>query len=342
MRITDNEVGQLPIAQGRVELLEEIMSTPVVDRTTAEPRGPRSPRRAPVLIGVVAAAAAVLATVFVPGWLAGGGPGTTLDAQYGAPGGDPDGDRAVLTGDGWRVDHVNESETEGEIRYVEGDRNLSIHWRPAPYHADYVADRGDVGAATGLTFLGEESLMWAYDTKDHTVIRPVEGDHFLEVRGQGMSRDAYLALLDRVQQVDEAGFAAALPADVVTPETTGSAVAGMLADIPKPPGFDPADVEVTGFNIRYHVGAAVTGTVACGWIKEYDAGQKADDQGRVDRAVAAMQSSRDWKILTEMEAGGDWSDVVWSTADEMKAGDPARLILERSGFCPEAVQVEGG
>lgn len=64
--ITDDEVRGLPLSEGRAELLEEIMATPVIDRTDASAPGPR---RTPAVLAALVAAAAVIAAVALPGYL---------------------------------------------------------------------------------------------------------------------------------------------------------------------------------------------------------------------------------------------------------------------------------
>jgi hypothetical protein len=64
--ISDEQVRGLPLSEGRAELLEEIMSTPVIDRADATAPGPR---RTPAVLVALIAAAAVIAAVFLPGYL---------------------------------------------------------------------------------------------------------------------------------------------------------------------------------------------------------------------------------------------------------------------------------
>ena len=65
--ITDEEVRRLDLAAGRAELLEGIMSTPVVDHDEVRIGSRR--RMGPWLAVAVTAAAVVLAAVIVPQWL---------------------------------------------------------------------------------------------------------------------------------------------------------------------------------------------------------------------------------------------------------------------------------
>jgi hypothetical protein len=60
--------------------------------------------------------------------------------------------------------------------------------------------------------------------------------------------------------------------------------------------------------------------VACGWLATWADAKAAGDDARVRRAVVALGSSRNWPILREMEAEGDYPEVLWQYADAV-AGD---------------------
>ena len=139
-------------------------------------------------------------------------------------------------------------------------------------------------------------------------------------------------MLGRLEKVDPAGFEASLPDSIVTPTEQDATIEEMLSDITAPDGFDPTSIKVDGYNERYQVGAPVTGKVTCAWIQAYAEAQAAGDQAGVAEAAAAMDGSRDWDVLREMADQGDWSVVVWETADLMVAGKPAGQVT-RSFDC---------
>lgn len=325
--ITDDEVCSLPLHAGRAELLEEIMSTPVIDTIA-----PTTRRRPPRWSVIVAAAAVVLAIVAVPVWLA----QRDDPAQLG-PAGQPaaPGERAVLPLEGWEIDNLDDHAGEGEIRYQLGDQEIQVNWRRAGEYGDYVQDRNDLGRPTTVDLFGSTSKLWAYSPTDHTVIRPDEGAHFFEVRGTGMGKPAFLALLGQLQQVDEAGFAAALPDGMVTPLNADPVVQEVLADIETPEGFDTSTIDLGGYRERYHLIADVTGLVTCGWINQYGAAQASGDEAAEAEAVAAMAGSRDWAALEEIEADGGWSDFIWEMADNLAAGKPVSSFLEDASSCQD-------
>ena len=93
---------------------------------------------------------------------------------------------------------------------------------------------------------------------------------------------------------------------VLSSRTTVRLIAAMLKDIPIPPGFRaPAGSDAT--RDRYQLGAAVAGAVVCGWIERWLAGDP--------KAAAALASSRGWPLLHQMDAEGDFPEVVWQYAD---------------------------
>lgn len=110
-----------------------------------------------------------------------------------------------------------------------------------------------------------------------------------------------------------------MPASVVKSPNRAAVVRAMLADIPLPPGFDSTRLENgTIVSDRYQLGAQVTGAVACGWIHRWAAARKRGDRATARQAVAAMQTSRGWKILQEMKRDGAWTQVLTEYADAMR------------------------
>lgn len=242
--ITDHQVGALPIHDGRAELLEEIMKTPVdqVDHIDHSP-GARAPRPRTRTWTAIAAAAAVAATVGGPAtWNAPheeqtrtsyrdgpqrhGAPYVVHDNHYSkqltsAVRSVPGGAYFALGASGWSLAHVDESATGLGLTYVRDDDELELDLYAADEYQTYVQDREDLGVGTSLSMLGQDATRWAYSADDHTLIRTPQGDRFLEVRGTGMDEAAYLELVSQIVQTDARGFADSLPTDVVTPYNRG-------------------------------------------------------------------------------------------------------------------------
>ena len=334
-KITDDAVAELPLHHGRAELLEEIMSTPVLDDTPV--RTPRS-RRASTWLAPLAAAAAVAALATIPLW---GAPSDQRpDAGPGAPAAQPDpapsGDYVILEAAGWHVDGVAEDEYGGEIDYQHGNASLEIMSRPASLYREYVQDRRHIveppAPGDPVRVLGLAGQMWAYSADDHTVIREVENGHSLEFRGEGMGRQAFVDLLGGLRLVDLEEFEATLPDQFVTSgeraAVTQEIVDGIAGALGSERGLTPAGIPEPDFASdqpeRYQIGADVAGKVACAWLDSYVAGVRSGDDARSSEAAAALATSRRWPILNEMDASGDYPEVVWEYADDLAAGrDPA-------------------
>jgi hypothetical protein len=324
-RLTDDAVADLPLHDGRAELLEEIMRTPVLDdrpvRATAR-------RDRPGWL-VPAAAAAVIAMLAVGSawWASGPDGGKTGDVAV-----QPRAEtnfRAVLDAPGWTVDNAYADGDSGEVAYANGDQYLEIRWEAADSYEGYVEDRRHITEpprdGDPIEVLGLGAQMWAYSANDHTAIRDVQAGHWLELRAGGMDKEAYLDLLGRLRLVDKAGFEAAMPESFVDSSEREAAVESMLAGIREyvDPVF-PADSQRVGVssdeNDPYHLGADVAGAVACEWLADFEAATHAGDQARARSAVEALGTSRKWPVLQEMAEQGGYSDVVWDYARQVARG----------------------
>lgn len=314
-RLTDQAVSELPLAAARAELLEQIMSTALTERSDVQHEdGPQRGRR---WVATIAAAAAAAALVAVPSWL--------LSRDEPAPvfAGAPTHDWVVLDAPGWSVSYVSDpGEGESEVEWQMGDASLSVNLRDADLRDSYVEDRQridhpkvDPGAAVEL--LGQAALMWAYSPDDHTTIGPVEGGVYPEVRGQGMGKEAYVALLGRLAWTDQAGFESALPEEFVRTGEADETIATMLRGIRLAPG---ADVPSSGENDPYQLGADVARQVVCPWIAEFARAREAGDSRAVEDAQRALAATQSWAFLNAMNAEGDYPEVVWEMSADVNAG----------------------
>lgn len=322
LKLTDDAVAGLPLSHGRAELLEEIMSTPVLDDRPIRTQEP--PRRSRWLVPV-AAAAAIALVASVPLW--------RDDTPQEVPVATPSvvaGTNVVLDAPGWEVTAMYADEDSGEMTYENGDLSLDVMWGPTDSYQGYVEDRRHIvkPPADGepITILGADAQMWPYSATDHTAIREVQSGTWIELRGSGMDKAGYLALLDQLRLVDTAGFEASLPDEFVVDAERDGTVDTILDEIDAaadgpllPPGVDRSSV-VSDQVDAYQLGAEVSGQVACAWLDEYVAAEKAGDQGRVDQAAAVLASSHDWPVLHRMNKTGDYPEVLWQLADEAAAG----------------------
>lgn len=338
-RIHDRDVARLPLQDARADLLEEIMATPVVDQL--DQRTPRRP--APAWLAVPAAAAAIAAIALVPAVRssfadpeqAPAATGPSAPAVPSVPSASspstepehavasvPGGKYVALGAPGWDLTFLYSGGGETDIAYEKGEQSLEMVQYPADAYDSYLEDRRHVSDPVATDLLGKPSSTFTYSANDHATMRPAENGSFLEVRGSGMDLAAYHALLDRIVQTDERGLAASVPADVVTPFNRHEAVTHLLQGVDAPDGFTAADVEITGFNDAYQSAATVAGSVGCAWLDVYADGGPAARQ----RALAALDDSSDWPLLQGMADRGDYPEVFWGLADQLRAGQPVASI----------------
>lgn len=330
--LTDEAVAALPIHGGRAALLEEIVGTPVVTddqtpaRTTrAQARGHRR-WQAPVV-----AAAAVGALATGSAWWASGVHDASRPEPPVAVTPQPSGYRAVLEADGWTLAgaYQNSQVGMGEVGYQDGSATLSINWYPASGYAErYDSRRGITDPPSDgqpVEVLGLVSHLWAYTALDHTVLRPVEGGHFLEIRGSGIGKQAFVDLLSQLRLVDAAGFDASLPESFVSESERSSQVAALLDGIDRyahpllPAGVSRSSI-TSEQSDPVHVGSDVANQVTCAWLAQYAKARQSGDQALAEEAVAVMKTSRQWPVLTELKDASDVPEWVWVVTDEMSAG----------------------
>jgi hypothetical protein len=248
--------------------------------------------------------------------------------------------RVLVTAPGWKVRTVEGFDPDaGEMTFqlgpdqwrdetfAGGSTHLNtaprfeVTWYPRDQYDAYRADRAREPHLQHVTVFGERAQMISYTATDHAVMLPPQGEVFLELRGNVGDEAAFKRFLaGSVAQVDIRTWLAAMPSSVVTAGNLDGAVRKVLAGIPLPPGFDASSLDRGLALDPYQFGARVTGMVACGWIEEWQRAQASGDTAAAARAVAAMATSRDWAVLHDMDAEGDYPEVVWQYADALAAG----------------------
>ena len=307
------------------DLLEEIMSTPPSRRSSTWR-----------LIGAAAAAVALagVAGVTVAQQHGGAEPVAGPPAATAPASGSPttmelvlkaveSNPRLLIDEPGWKVTTVyGFAQAEGTVNFRKGERDVEINWYPAGQYDGFHEDRLKVSAPEPVRVTGWPGDLFRYSATDFAVmLRPRDGA-FAEFRtSANWTRGDFDALLAKVKQVDARTWMAALPPEIVTPDKVDEAAGKVLAGVPLPPGFDSSSIDIAGANDPYQFGAAVTGKVGCAWIAEWERADRVRDRAARDRAVAAMRSSHDWKVLHDMNAAGDWPEVFWQIADAMAAGE---------------------
>lgn len=337
-KLTDQAISELPLGAGRAELLEEIMSTVAPDRqnpdTLAAPT-PLHPRRTRWVVPIAAAA--------VVAGLAGG----TLwwqqhqEASHSLSVADelglPEGQSVVLDAPGWKVYSLGDG-----LRYRNGDAQLEITTYAADQYASYVKDREYITETRTkgqpIEVLGRPALMWAYTSTDHTAIREVENGRWMEIRADGVDQTGYLALLGDLRVVSSADFDAALPDGFVTTAERPAAAAKILRDIEAVSGADfPAGASLRladgEAKDRYQFGAEVVAQYTCAWIEAFDNAETHDQSAQAAEAARVLGTSRQWPILKEMDADGDYPEVVWDFSDKVASGTVPEGYREGLG-CP--------
>jgi hypothetical protein len=330
-------------------LLEEIMSTPILDDLAEPPPPPSRARRSVIrrTAATVAAAAALTGILAVSTGLRDRPGDRPLTAPASAPAGIREDRGATLGGTpvvysaavikaaeanprllidqpGWEAKTVyGFAEESGTIGFVKGGRTLEMTWYPAGQYDGYRRDRLNVSPPEPATVDGWAGEMFRYSVNDFAVmLRPRDGA-FVELRTAGAWNEAnFDQVLADIVRADVRTWLAALPAAIVTPGRVADQAAKVLAGVPLPPGFDEGELAGLGTNDPYQFGARVTSLVGCGWIAEWLRADRAGDKAARERAGAALRGSREWPVLKRLENEGGWSDVFWETAEDVADGRP--------------------
>lgn len=336
--LTDEQVRDLPLHEGRQALLGELLRAEPATRRV--PAAWRTPRRT-ALVGLAAASTVALIGLG-PLLLGDGGPeerdaGSSSASAVGT-GVYADGDWVVASDPAWELTYVRDAGDERELSYdAPGGVQVDIHQRPARLHDSYREDRAEVSAPTALTLLGSPAERVDYGPDDHAVIAEPVGAFFLEVRVSGVDAAGLPAVLDVLQPVPADELAAHLPDDVVLAADQPAALDALFATVDLPPGLDRgaavtqavADLDGAAVATTYTLGVAAVDTLVCGWVAEVDAG------GDSAAAVTALSSARTAPFAQAMDVEGDYTYVLDETALALGRGDTPAQLAERTGLeCP--------
>jgi hypothetical protein len=330
-KLTDDAVADLPLRLGRAELLEEIMSVPVVELPTPTPT---PSRRGRWVIPLAAAVAVALIAAGAAWWVRAAHPG---EAPRPAT---TTGPWIVLDAPGWTVTMAYVDATGSAALWEHGAQSLELTWYDAAEYRGFFTDRRriDKPASDGkpVEVLGRPGHMWAYFPREHTVIREVEDGQFFELRGTGMDEQAYLELLGRLKKVDLAGFEAAMPESFFASEERSEEVRRMLDGIGQyvDPLFPASSRQTTVSSTQndpYQLGMGAASAVACAWFDELAAATESGDQVRVRQAMDVLSTTHDWPVLHEIDSRGYFPEVLWHYADEAVAGRPPADYFEALG-----------
>jgi hypothetical protein len=185
------------------------------------------------------------------------------------------------------------------------------HWVKAPVLGTtaYVDTRDEVFVNQGGPGDHQMTAYWSED------------GYLLEMRAAVPDLAGFEERLGWLTEVDRQAWLEAMPAKVVKAGDHDAAVREMLRGIPVPSTFEPSRVPDEGLTTnRYQVGAKVTGTVSCLWLRQWGEARRTGDREAELEADRAMATARHWPILREMVKDGDYPEVLWETAAAMPSG----------------------
>lgn len=254
----------------------------------------------------------------------------------------------LLPPDGWSITSLTThgddgNRSPGGQMTMTDDRDehprLQIDWGPASDYASYVSlwlsgepvETTAAGQPAVRTQLGtdcaavsqctgpKQDVPGPDDTDTGYRAAFVLGDLALGVESRFPDDDpahaeTFDAILAALTPAPPAQWMQELPDDIVTPSQHPAFVDAALADIPLPPGFDPAPLRTsTVLTDRFGAGADITGPVVCRWIETWVDGMNEGDPAAVQAAADAMTTANDWDILVEMsETSINWPGLIWA------------------------------
>ena len=241
----------------------------------------------------------------------------------------------LLDAPGWLVAYADEhSRQEGEMHFTTASGGRAeLHWRGgelAMWNRDRAAS---ADLSTTAPVLGTTARVYRYErgrpgNRDVTALWRYD-DRVLEFRATVADVAALKDLLAQLKRVGTDAWLSALPASVVKTADRSAVIAAMLRGVALPPGFEPSAIKGGALTKdRYQLGAAVTGTVACSWLKRWSDARRRGDAVGVREAIAAMATARDWPILHEMAKSGAYPQVLYGYAAAMRSGRWAGRPLE--------------
>jgi hypothetical protein len=309
-------------------------------RVRALAKRPRRPRVRWLVAPAIGATAIALLAFLLP---AGGGQAPAFAAALVRAAEDAP---RLLLGADWSVTRVDEwSAGTGEMTFSDGTREISLRWWPAPPEGIRVRTENDpdLVVVTAVDVPGARAQVLQYEGFEDFIAVWLVGDAMVEARGIGIRLDEFRAIVDGFEAVGAHAWLSALPSDAVTPSEQPDGVDAMLAGLPLPPGFDRAAIRSgSETRDRYQLGARVAGTVACGWIAVWAKATAGGDDAAAAQAATALASSRDWAVLREMNAGGEYPEALWRYADAVAGsgtidgGKPAMSVKDtyKDALCP--------
>lgn len=336
--ITDDQVSELPLSGARAELVEEILRAAPAARSRGVSPWLAAGAAAAVVAGIALVPTLGAEPAMGPGLAP--GPATQPSDPTSAPAPTASvppvdvpsvegGRYFALTAPGWTLGDVYEGDGYYEMSWVKGEAELEADSYTADQYDSYFHDRDDSMPGHPGSLLGRPTTTWEYSKDDHATMRTPEAGTFVEFRGSGMSLADFRDLLGSLVQTDADGLAASLGSDAVTPAEAPGKVRELLHGVPVPEGFTADSVRLTGFNSAYQASAQVAGAVGCAWLEAYS-------QGDRKAALAAFNDSPRWDLFEPMIGRGDYPQVFWAVADQLRSGESPAALGDGIGDCGDS------
>jgi hypothetical protein len=345
----------LELEAAEAALAEAIISRPLTAEapeitTTPWPSASRRPRRGILGIAGIAIVAAMAAVLLHsagsdPGAQSKAYPAELVRFAESSP-------LLLLEEPGWRVGYANqESAGEGELEFIRGrklpperisegrdgvihglrpptvrQRRAELNWRNGPLRP-WLGDRAaSADFRTTAAVLGTTADVFRYEDGhpgdyEFTALW-AEAGRVLEFRAPVPDLAAFDRRLSALRRVGSQRWLEAMPASVIEAASHGRAVTAMLKGIPLPAGFKASEIPDAGLTTdRYQLGAAVAGTVACRWFRQWGEDRDRGDEAGVREAELALAGAQKWPILREMRSEGAYPQVVEELAAAMPSGE---------------------
>ena len=240
----------------------------------------------------------------------------------------------ILDRPGWQIDYANEtSAQDGELHFTtaqvptgpsaeDNSTAAQLSWFDGTLSNSMANLASSADLTTTAPVLGTVAhvYQYAYGQPGHQDIAALWAydGRVLEFRAGAADVAAFESLLASLRAVDTNAWLSALPESVVKTTDRAAVIASMLQGVTLPPGFDPSTISGSDLTSdRYQLGATVTGTVACTWLKRWSDARSTGDSAGVQQAIAAMATAKDWPILREMSKSGEYPAVLEELAADM-------------------------
>lgn len=232
--------------------------------------------------------------------------------------------RMLIGEEGWSITRADEFGVDfGETVFENGGETVQLGWYPP---RDRPVDAPSAGSGTTAieptTLDGVPVAIARYDGSDRYRAAWRRGGWTIELDGDAASPARFREIVRSLRGAGVDEWLRAMPASAVRPHARGEAVDRMLTGVPLPPGFDLQGLREGAGTVRdrYQLGAEVAGAVSCAWIGRWVAATAAGEAGVARAAAAAMATSHRWAVLRDMNAEGDYPEVLWGLADAMASG----------------------